>query len=167
VYGYGRRKGLQEAGASDLTQEVLAEVARCMPAFQYDPGRGRFRDWLGTLTRRRLIRHCERRQRHAGQTCRDADLEEAAAPEADPEWTAAFYQAVLEAALQRVRPRFEPATWTAFEQTWREGRPPADVSAELGLAPGTIYAAKSRALKALREMILDLSEDLPLASRLG
>jgi RNA polymerase sigma factor (sigma-70 family) len=167
VYGYCRRKALQEADAADVTQEVLGEVARAMPAFRYDPGRGRFRGWLGTLTRRRLSRFLDARQRLAAGSAGDAGLAEVAGSEDDPEWTTAFHQAVLQAALQRVRPHFEPATWTAFERTWLEDRPPAEVAAELGMLLETVYVAKSRVLKALREKIVELSEDLPLAGPAG
>jgi RNA polymerase sigma-70 factor (ECF subfamily) len=167
VYGYCRGKGLQEADAADVTQDVLGEVARSMPAFRYDPGRGRFRGWLGTLTRRRLARFLDGRQRRVPTSAGDEGLADVAGPEEDPEWTTAFHQAVLQAALQRVRLHFESPTWAAFERTWIEDRPPAAVAAELGIPLETVYVAKSRVLKALREKILELSEDLPLAGPAG
>src|SRR5271165_2382604 len=46
VYGFARRHGLQDADASDLTQEVSGEVCRAIRSFEYQPERGRFRDWL-------------------------------------------------------------------------------------------------------------------------
>jgi RNA polymerase sigma-70 factor (ECF subfamily) len=167
VYGYCRRKALQEADAADVTQEVLGEVARCIPAFRYDPERGRFRAWLGTLTRRRLARFLDSRQRRGPGSASAHGLTDVAGPEDDPEWTTAFHQAVLQAALQRVRSHFEPTTWSAFERTWLEDRPPAEVAAELGIPLETVYVAKSRVLKALREKILELSEDLPLGGSVG
>src|SRR5271155_1109111 len=56
VLRYCRLRGLQDADAADVTQEVMAQVARSMHAFRYSPERGRFRDWLGTVTRRKLNR---------------------------------------------------------------------------------------------------------------
>jgi DNA-directed RNA polymerase specialized sigma24 family protein len=46
--------------------------------------------------------------------------------------------------------------------TWLGGRPPAEVAAELGVPLEKVYVAKSRVLKALREPLLELAEDLPL-----
>src|SRR5262245_51158989 len=60
LYRYARRRGLQDADATDVAQEVLAEVARCIRAFEYQPERGRFRDWLGTVLCRRLARFWEK-----------------------------------------------------------------------------------------------------------
>jgi len=60
IYRDCRRKVLQDADAADLCQEVLAQVARSMPTFEYQPGRGRFRDWLGTVTRHRIARFLEK-----------------------------------------------------------------------------------------------------------
>ncbi len=160
VYAYCRRKGLQEADASDVTQEVLTEVARCIPGFSYDPSRGRFRDWLGTVARRRLQRFfddCRQAVPLAG-----ALLEEVAAPDLDTDWSEEFHARVLQVALERARPHFEAATWRAFELVWLENRAPADVAAEVGLPIETVYVAKSRVLKALRQVVLELAEDLPL-----
>ncbi len=50
IFGWCRGRGLQEAEARDVTQEVLLKVFRNMRAFAYDPARS-FRGWLYTLTR--------------------------------------------------------------------------------------------------------------------
>ena len=52
IHRYARRRGLQDADAADIVQDVLREFARCVPRFSYDPQAGRFRGWLYTLTRR-------------------------------------------------------------------------------------------------------------------
>ena len=158
VYAYCRRRGLQEADAADVAQDVMTEAARCLPTFEYRPERGRFRDWLGTLTRRRLARFFGANSRR--KTVGDAALEGAAAPP-DAEWVEEFHGRMLHVGLERVRPRFEAATWRAFEMTWLEDRPPAEVARDLGLPVEAVYVAKSRALKALREVILELADDVP------
>lgn len=52
VYGFARRQGLQDADAADLVQEVLRSIARSVP--NYDRQKGRFRNWLMVVIRRRL-----------------------------------------------------------------------------------------------------------------
>jgi RNA polymerase sigma-70 factor (ECF subfamily) len=161
VYRYARRRGLQDADAADVMQEVLAEAARCLPTFEYQPERGRFRDWLGTLTRRRLSRFFRKRAgAEAGGAEADAAVEEAAAAP-DPEWTDEFNAQVLQVALERIRPHFEAPTWRAFERVWLEDRPAAEVAREVGIPVERVYVAKSRVLKQLREEVLLLAEDLP------
>jgi hypothetical protein len=43
VYRYGRKQGLQDLDAADLTQDVLRAVAGAMPGWSYDPEWGSFR----------------------------------------------------------------------------------------------------------------------------
>ncbi len=169
IYGYCRRRGLQEADAADVSQEVLLQVARSIRGFEYQPERGRFRDWLGAVTRGKVVRWRERQGRAvngAGGTG-DDPLAAVAAPDADPEWAAAFNGHVLRAALERTRPHFEPATWRAFELEWLGDRPAAEVARTLGVAVTAVYVAKSRVLKRLREEVLLLAEDVPQRVPLG
>jgi len=42
VYRYVRRRGLQDADAADVTQEILRRVAAAMQEFRYDRQRGSF-----------------------------------------------------------------------------------------------------------------------------
>ena len=37
IHRYGRRRGLQDADAADLTQDVLVLVARAIRSFEYSP----------------------------------------------------------------------------------------------------------------------------------
>ena len=42
VYAYGRRRGLQDADASDLAQDVMQIISKRADAFNYDTDRGTF-----------------------------------------------------------------------------------------------------------------------------
>lgn len=159
VYGYYRKHSVQDADAADLTQEVLARVARAMRTFEYQPQRGRFRDWLGTVTRHQLATFLARRRPAPADAA--VELDALAAPTADTEWDASFHAHVLRVALEGIRPLFEPATWEAFTHVWQHDRPARDVARELDLPIDKVYAAKARVLKRLREEVLMLAEDLP------
>ena len=54
IYGYARKRGLQDADAADLTQACLRQVALGVGSLEYDPRRGTFRGWLFTIVRNRL-----------------------------------------------------------------------------------------------------------------
>src|SRR6202163_743711 len=58
VYRFARRRGLQDADAADLMQEVLRSVSASVGAF--DPRLGLFRSWLFTLAHRRLYDFIQR-----------------------------------------------------------------------------------------------------------
>jgi RNA polymerase sigma-70 factor (ECF subfamily) len=157
IYAYCRRRGAQDADAADVAQEVLTRVARAVRTFEYQPERGRFRDWLGTVTRRALALY----QRKQAREARGAELGQVIDPEPEAEWTADFHARVLGVALERIRGHFEAATWGAFLRVWQDGRPALEVSRELSLSIDSVYAAKSRVLKRLWEEVRMLAEDLP------
>ena len=50
-----------------------------------------------------------------------------------------------------IRGDFEEKTWSAFQLTVIEGRPTAEVAAELDLSPESVRQARSRVLRRLRE----------------
>jgi len=55
IYNLLRRKGFQDADASELTQDVLLVVMRAVQRWEPQPQRGSFRGWLVTITRRLMI----------------------------------------------------------------------------------------------------------------
>jgi RNA polymerase sigma-70 factor (ECF subfamily) len=167
ILRYARQHGLQDADAADVTQDVLAQVARSIRGFTYQPERGRFRDWLGTVVRHRVFRlqKAEAGRPQAVGGGPDGWLDTLPAVEQDTEWTAAFNAHVLHAALERARPHFEPATWEAFRLAWLEQQTAAAAAGRLGLTIDAVYVAKSRVLKRLRTEVALLAEDLPLDPR--
>jgi RNA polymerase sigma factor (sigma-70 family) len=164
VSAYCRRRGLQASDVADVTQEVMAQVLRSIADFSYQPERGRFRGWLGAITRSKIQRFLARDAR-AGKGG-DAESEELASrvedPEADTLWEEGFEARVLEVAMQRARPDFEETTWKIFERYWIDGRTAPEVSRELGVPIDSVYVAKSRVLKRLRAEVVHLAEDCPL-----
>jgi RNA polymerase sigma factor (sigma-70 family) len=154
VYRYGRRHGLQDADAADLSQEVLRAVSGGMGRFEYDPQRGSFRGWLFTLAHHRLY-DLQQRQRRQGQGSGDSAvrglLEEHPAPEDRDQWDRDYRETVFAWAAERVRPAVSETTWQAFWRTAVEGKGGQEVAAELGLTVAAVYLAKSRVMARLKE----------------
>lgn len=161
ILRYARKRGLQEADAADVAQDVLSQVSRSMRDFQYQPERGRFRDWLGTVVRHRVHRFFRRESSRPHGVAGDW-INDLPAAEHDSEWSSAFNAHILEAALESARPHFEDATWEAFRLAWLEQQPAATAAANLGMPVAALYLAKSRVLKRLREEVMVLADDWPL-----
>ena len=168
IYGpvirkYCHRRGLQSTDADDVVQETLLQVSRSIGTFDYDSSRGRFRDWLGTVVRNKITRFFESKSRQVSTIDNNPSAQLEASSE-DPEWTANMHARILEVALLRIRVDFEPLTWDAFERLWCVGCSAPEVARTLGMTIDTVYAAKSRVLRRLREEILLLADDWPLVS---
>jgi RNA polymerase sigma-70 factor (ECF subfamily) len=168
IYRQGRRRGLQDADAADMTQEVLLQVSRSIQTFEYRPEQGRFRDWLGTVTVNK-IRTWLTRRASVAHAQGDADapdpLRSVAAGAQDTEWEEEFSRHILHLALTRIQPHFEEHVWRAFESVWRDDRPPAQVARDLGQRIDWVYMVEARVLKRLQEEVRELAEDTPLFLR--
>lgn len=168
VYGYCRQRGLQESDARDVTQNVFFAVSRAMRSFEYDPSRGRFRSWLGTITCREIRRHLT--WINAPRRVADAGLVEFGEPNRDAasqsnlesEWESQFTAFLFRQAVQQTRPTFAPDVWRAFELTWLADRPSAEVARLLDRPVAWVYKAKFRVLTRLRESVETFAEDIPL-----
>src|SRR5215510_11939375 len=66
IYGFARKRGLQDADAADLMQEVLRSVSTAAQRLEYDPSRGTFRGWLFTVTRNKVLNFLDGRRRRPG-----------------------------------------------------------------------------------------------------
>src|SRR6478609_5363764 len=55
VYGFARKRGLQDADAADLMQDVMRSVSAAIVRVDYDRNRGSFRGWLFTITRNKIF----------------------------------------------------------------------------------------------------------------
>src|SRR5947209_14990106 len=122
IYGFARKRRLQDADAADLMQDVLRSVSRAAPRLEYDPARGTFRGWLFTVTRNKVFNFLESRNRRV-QASGDSDVQERLEQHADADgnlsadWEADYQRALATQAMERVKGEFQAATWNAFHQT--------------------------------------------------
>ena len=156
IYGFARKRGLQDADAADLMQDVLRSVSISMHRLDYDPGRGSFRGWLFTVTRNKVFNFLDGRRRRV-QASGDSRVQERllqhADADSDTDWEADYQRSQAARAMERVKREFQAATWDAFAQTAIEGKPPAQVAKKIGLSVGAVYVAKSRVIARLRHEI--------------
>jgi RNA polymerase sigma-70 factor (ECF subfamily) len=165
IFGHCTRRGLQEADAADVTQEVMRSVARAIQKLDYDRARGTFRAWLLTVTRSKLNNFFASRARHpqgTGETAVVQFLEAQPGPEAAADWDREYRRRLFQIASEKVQKEVQAGTWAAFWQTAVEDEPAAAVAAELGMTTGAVYIARSRVLARLRTEIesLDRKEDI-------
>src|SRR5688572_30566424 len=144
VYGFARNRGLQDADAADLMQEVLRSIARNADKMEYDPKRGTFRGWLYTVTRNKIYNFLNgqrNRPRGTGDSAAQERLDSVPdkADDPDADWDLEYQRQVSAKAMDRVKHEFQKSTWEAFWRTAVDGRPAGDVGGELGMSTGAVY----------------------------
>lgn len=146
------RYGLQSADAQDISQEVLARVAKALPEWEHDPERGTFRGWLTRVTRNLTIEQFRTRARRPLTNPESGQLEQFQR-DANSIFQLEQQRELFGWAARKARDQFVPTTWQAFWLTAVEQRPPGEVAEQLGLSTGAVYIARSRVMARLRELI--------------
>src|SRR5436190_18673733 len=119
IYGFARKRGLQDADAADLMQDVLRSLSTAVHRLEYDPVRGTFRGWLFTVTRNKVFNFLESRSRRV-QGSGDSRVQQRLEQHADADgalsgaWEADYQRNLAAQAMERVKSEFQAGTWQAF-----------------------------------------------------
>src|SRR5262245_37118126 len=148
VYGFARKRGLQDADAADLMQDVLRSVSAAIGRLEYDRRQGTFRGWLFTITRNKIFNFLSARKvrpRASGDSTTNMLLAEhpEATSETD-EWEIEYQRRLAAMAMDEIKGEFQPSTWKAFWLTAVEGVAASEAARQTGLSAGAVYVAKSR-----------------------
>jgi RNA polymerase sigma-70 factor (ECF subfamily) len=163
IHSYARTRGLQDADAADVTQDVLQAVAAHAERFDYDPARGSFRGWLFRVTLNKLRDLVGRRKAHAvgsGDTGVHEVLANATASASDEAaWDQHHAWRLFLWAAEKARVDFREKTWQAFWRTAVEQHSVEGVSRELQLSAGAIHVARCRVIARVKELLQDVELD--------
>ncbi len=170
VVRIARGKGLQDADAQDLCQELFRAVAGAID--RWDPAKGRFRAWLFRITRNLLVNFLVRQRRQPRGSGRTSivellEVQPLSDAGAEAEFAMEFRRRAFHWAAEQAQGQFTASTWQAFWRTGVENRPIAEVARELGLSEGAVYVARSRVLARLRECVELLTQDSGLCDGEG
>jgi RNA polymerase sigma-70 factor (ECF subfamily) len=162
IYAWCRAWGLQKADAQDVTQEVFLKLTCRIQDFHYNPS-GSFRAWLKTVTHHAWQDYLDTQRRPGQGSGGGCAIHQLAAIEARDDLTCrleeAFDQEVLREAIARVRLRVEPRTWDAFRLLAIEELSGAEAANRLGMKVATVFVARSKVERMLRQEIARLEQD--------
>ncbi|XZE18048.1 RNA polymerase sigma factor [Pirellulaceae bacterium SH449] len=162
VFRFARRRGLQEADALEVAQNVFIAVAKAVERWQPNPEQGKFRSWLFRIARNQLVNHVSkhRRDKATGRTAEWNllyDLSDRSTVDADA--LQDYRREMFRLAAIQVRESVQKETWDAF---WRTAVLDEDielVAHELGLSRGAVYIARSRVTAKIRSLIEQWEND--------
>ena len=151
VVKYVRWHGLNRLDAEEIAQQCMAALARQMRDFDYSPAKGRFRGFLRTMVRQRMI---DRQRRKRIRQARTGELEAVAAPEEtndDGAWDRLWMREHLLYCIHRLESRYSPQTVEAFRLYALQDWPVARVCRVLGMTANQVYVSKTPMIRRLRE----------------
>ena len=165
IYAIVRNMNMSWHDSEDIIQTVLVKAWEKLPSFEYEPGRGKFRSWLSTVTKNAVLNILAKKEvrRSAAEKHSAEEIAGVAAPSAlndldalaEREWQ--VY--IAGRALENVRQQFTGNVMAIFE-AHSEGVSSADLAAQYDIAENTVHVYKMRVQKALFREINRLDGEL-------
>lgn len=151
---YCRRRGLQPSDVEDVSQLVMMRLARALRSFEYDPQRGRFRDFVGRVVRNVIIDHFSRP--HRATTAVDSSVmavvsarDDAAGDDLwEREWIDHHYRLAMETIVAT----FEPRSVEIFERIVA-GERIDDIADSCSTTAQAVHKIKQRIRDRMKELI--------------
>ena len=164
IVDLGCFKGLTPDECADLVQNVMIRFFRRVEAgFKYDPSLARFRTFFSRLVKGCIYDLLRRREHPQAASPELADADDGDRPDEllDMAIMEKWRSILREEALLELARRVDEKTFQAFERYALDGRPPRETAKLLGMSVGSVYVAKTRCVKILRETILRLNAEDP------
>lgn len=150
IFYWARKNGRNQSDAADLVQDVLTVVFQKLPEFQYDRTRS-FRGWLRTVTLNKFRELARRKAIVNASTSEIAQVE--IVERAESTWDIDYARMLVAQTMELMEPDFAPATWQALQQVISNGANVEQAAEQAGVSPWTVYSAKSRLMKRLRNRL--------------
>lgn len=166
LFRLARAKGFQQADAEDFVQEVLSAVAKAIGYWVADENRGAFRVWLFRIAQNLAINFLTRpKHQRLGtgdrQIARLLDEQPTKTADSSELFVREYRRELFRWAADQAREQVSEKQWMVFWLTSVEGRPIKDVASEFKMSVGSIYIARSRITKRIRDMIREYEEQSP------
>ena len=149
------RRGVPGRHVPDVTQQILAAIARSVEQWTDDGQPAAKRRRLSRVARNVVIRYMTKERREPAGEGGSAHLDVLHDVAAEPDQAQLQeydFELILWAA-DEVRDEFRPTSWTAFWETLVDGHSVDEVSRRLGVSPGSIYMSRSRIMARIRAKV--------------
>ena len=140
-----------------LVQDVVIACYQEHVLDNYDRTKGRFRDYLRTITKRIALRIIAARPTANGLVPgEDLSSEEDEAEKANQAWQ----EFLMDKALQELKETMDTLKYMAFEMYELQGNDAETVAQRLGIPTAQVYLIRSRTVKKLQEIIARMESEL-------
>lgn len=147
--------GLDPAGADEVAQDCMAQIAQHIQQFEYDPTKGRFKGWLRTVLNNAVRKRLRDRHEFEAET---HHFDGAASPEPAPDdvFEDLWMTEHLRFCLKQLRREVEESSYQAFQMHVLEQHSVEEVCKQLSMTPNQLYKIKWRVTQRIGEKMKEL-----------
>lgn len=152
LFHWSKTAGLGYADAADLVQDVLTIVYRKLPQFRYDRRRS-FRGWLKTVTLNRYRDILRKKSNHIASATESMLDDHAWRQQMESTWDLHHARFLVAAAMKPMQSDFAKPTWAALQMVMSGEASVEQAAQQTGVSHWTIYSARSKLMRRLREQL--------------
>ena len=145
--------------SEDLLQSILLKLWNKLPDFEYDPGKGQFRFWLGRVTKNDVFKHFEKSKRRQENNSESKDSLSSEDPEINNMIEREWQNYIAEKAWENVSENFGKKILEVFH-CFADGLSGPEVAEKMQMAENTAYVYRLRVQKALHKEMMRLEFEL-------
>lgn len=160
VFHWCRKSGIAEADAGQVSQEVFLAVSRGLKGFKREKPGDSFKAWLRVVTKSRIADYFRQAPREVGVGGDDNWLLHVSSPETTESTAEDRIETnlVYERATRLIESEFSARDCSAFKLSVIEGLTGEEVARQLEITPNSVYIARCRILKRLRDEFGDVMD---------
>ncbi|MCA9207288.1 MAG: sigma-70 family RNA polymerase sigma factor [Planctomycetales bacterium] len=188
IYSYARSRGLQDADAGDIVQEVFQRVANSISKFDRTQPGHRLRKWIITIAAN-LVRDFQRAERRLTQGVGGSTAQQIWSEVPSPAMSTSFEAGeggssasadgssdasavehlpdVAARVLRLIRDEFQPKTWQIFETYFFGNLSAEEVACKFQVDRMTVHKYRRRVLSRFERVMADLGFDMETCGRLA
>jgi len=162
ILRFALSKGLQQADAEDVAQEVFEAVEKKIPNWDFSDSAGKFRHWLFSVARNIAVDRFKDQFKNLEVTIENIEPSSISSDHQSGPTETLFRlelrRALFHWAAEKIQPEFKKSSWDSFRLVALEGIKPEEASKILDISIGSIYASKARILSKLKKTIATIDE---------
>ncbi|MCP4177163.1 MAG: sigma-70 family RNA polymerase sigma factor [bacterium] len=160
--------GCSDSMAKDIFQETIIGLIKNMPDFNYDVGKGRFRSFLKTIVRRRVIDAFRREGKYVSLSddaisddkknsgVLNLDMLKSSSSNKNAEDDIIWLESLIKSSIRICAMKVDPITYQSFRMYVLEEQSVEEVAKKLDIPRiGTVYQHKSRFLSSLKKDFIE------------
>lgn len=154
IFHCAEQEGVPSSDFLELEQNVLVAFFKASETFEYDPGKGKFRTYLGSLVRNCIaqLRRNHQKDNRIPVSFGDSLSENSFERHWDKEWK----QHIFWLSLIRARAELPKREVEIFELCDLKGVAPAVAASSLKISIATVYNYRKKVLEMLRKYVNEL-----------
>lgn len=165
VFSVALKSGLSHQDAEDVMQNTFVKVTKNIKKFEYDPKKGKFRNWLCLIARCQVANHYRKQNNQpliAEPLDPDGSYSIMELPDEMNDWDKVWEKEheghLRKVALTELKTMVNPKHYQIFEKRCIKGRSVKDVSESMGVSENEVYLAKRNLMPKFQRLIEKLKD---------